>query len=267
MVAHAVSPVAEVGGEVHANSVRMAEHTVVRLRGPLSLSTAPRIGNLLVKLLAEGRPVLADLSRLRSGWAPAVEIFPMAVRAGGGWPIARLVLFGADAELTRSMQAVRVPERVPLVADEVAALARMHDRPEVVHRHLSLPNLPASARTARHAVDAACHDWCVPHIAVDLALITEELVVNAVEHTGAAPRMTITLKAREVTVSVRDDLPFPAPRPQLSCVGRPCGRGLQVVTALATHWGVTQHEDGKTVWATVTTGGACGHRVETGSRK
>jgi hypothetical protein len=267
MVVDAANPAVEVGGEVQADTVRMDAHTVVRLRGPLSLSTAPRVGNLLVKLLAEGRPVLADLTRLRSGWAPAVEIFPMALRAGGGWPIARLVLFGADPELTRNMMAVRVPERVPLVADEVAALARMHDRPEVVHRHLSLPNSPTSGRAARHAADVACQDWRVPHVAADLVLITEELVANAVEHTGGAPRLTITLGPREVTVSVRDDLPGASPRPQLSCIGRPCGRGLQVVTALATHWGVTQHDDGKTVWATVTTAEPCGQPVETGSRK
>lgn len=260
MIAHAASPAVEVGGAVQTEIVRLDEHTVVRLRGPLSLSTAPRVGNLLVKLLAEGRPVLADLSRLRFGWAPAVEIFPMAMRAGGGWPTARLVLFGADAELARSMLAVRVPERVPLVADEVAALARMHDRPDVVHRHLNLPNHPASGRVARHAADAACHDWRVPHVADDIVLITEELVANAVEHAGSQPRMTITFGTGGVTVSVRDDLPCAPPRPQLSCVGRPCGRGLQVVTALATRWGVTPHDDGKTVWATLTTGkpSACG---------
>ncbi len=249
----APSPAAEVGGEVRTEVERRPDHTLVRLDGPLSRSTAPRVGTAVVHLLAEGRPVLADVSRLRLGRAAAVEVFPMALHGGGGWPVARLVLFGADADLTAALQAARVPEHVPLAADHRAATEQMHRRPEVVHRQFHLLNRPASGRFARHAADTACRDWDIPHVASDLALIADELVINVVEHTDSTAALTLSLRGADVTVSVRDDLPRSSPRPQLSCVGRPCGRGLQVVTALATRWGVTQHADGKTVWASLST--------------
>ncbi len=249
----ATGPVAEVGGEVREDVQRRHDHTVVRLDGPLSRSTAPDVGTVLFRLLTEGRAVLADVSGLRLGRAAAVEVFPMALHGGGGWPTARLVLFGADADLTAALEAAHVPERVPLATDHGAATARMDERPEVVHRHFHLLNRPVSGRFARHAADTACRDWGIPHVAADLALIADELVTNVVEHTDSTAGLTLGVRGPEVTVSVRDDLPHSAPRPQLSCVGRPCGRGLQVVAALATRWGVTQHGDGKTVWASLST--------------
>jgi hypothetical protein len=147
------SPV-EVGGTVSTDVRRVDDHIVVGPGGPLSLSTAPRIGQILLKLLADGPAVLADLARLRFGWAPAVEVFPMTLQSSGGWPTARLVLFGA-AELTARMQAQRVPQRVPLVDDHAAARARMDDRPEVVRRHFTccgpFRDISPDTRLMRHA--------------------------------------------------------------------------------------------------------------------
>ncbi len=260
----ATGPVAEVGGEVREDVQRRHDHTVVRLDGPLSRSTAPDVGTVLFRLLTEGRAVLADVSGLRLGRAAAVEVFPMALHGGGGWPTARLVLFGADADLTAALEAAHVPERVPLATDHRAATARIDERPEVVHRHFHLLNRPASGRFARHAAETACSDWGIPHVAADLALIADELVTNVVEHTDSTASVAFSLRGSDVTVGVRDDLPSSAPRPQLSCVGRPCGRGLQVVTALAAHWGVTQHEDGKTVWASLPTATPTGRRAAGG---
>jgi len=89
----------EVGGTVQIESRYVDDHTLVALSGPLSLSTAPRVGNTLTKLLARDQPVVVDLSGLDLGWRPAVEVFATALQAGGVWPLARMVLFGADADL------------------------------------------------------------------------------------------------------------------------------------------------------------------------
>lgn len=242
-------PAAEVGGEVWADVERSDDHLVLRLDGTLSRSTAPRVGTILDSALAEGRPVLVELARLRLGWTPGVEVFPMAQRAGGGWPVARLVLFAADEDLAPALKAAGVAERVPVVLDRRTATERRNQRPDVVHRHVNLLNRPVSARSARHAAETACHDWHIPHLASVVTLIADELVTNAVEHTDGTAELTLRLRGSVVTVGVRDGLAGSTPRPQLSSVGRPCGRGLQVVTALANRWGVTQHGDGKTVWA------------------
>jgi hypothetical protein len=246
----------EVGGDVRTAVERAGDHLVVHLDGPLSRSTAPQIGNVLLDLIAEEHVVLVELARLRLGWAPGVEVFPMTLRIGGGWPLARLVLYAADADLAAALHAAGVPERVPLVPDRRTATARRNERPGTVERHFNLVGRPTSGRAARRAADNACRDWHVPHLASDLALIADELVTNVVEHTDSTVGLTIGLRGSELTVSVRDDLACAAPRPQLTRVGRPCGRGLHVVASLASAWGVIPHADGKTVWASVVIDGS-----------
>jgi hypothetical protein len=199
--------------------------------------------------------VLADLSGLTCGWARAVEVFPSALQAAGGWPSARLVLFGADAALTATLRAARVPERVPLVVDRAAAREHRDVRPDEVYRHVALTDGLTAGPSARAAVVAACREWRVPHVATTVALIANELVINAVAHARSAPQLTICLQSSDVTVNVRDQLRCPAPRPQLRPVDRPAGWGLLMVTALAERWGVIGHDDGKTVWASVSTEG------------
>jgi signal transduction histidine kinase len=97
-------------------------------------------------------------------------------------------------------------------------------RPELVHRHLNLPDDAGGKALARSAAFAACHDWDLPHVAEDLAEIAGELVLNAIKHARSAPSMTLTLTGSDVTVSVRDDLRHPAPRPG-SAPSTPRGAG------------------------------------------
>jgi hypothetical protein len=241
--------VIEVGGTVQIESRQVDDHTLVALCGPLSLSTAPRVGNTLTKLLARNRPVVVDLSGLELGWCPAVEVFSAALQAGGGWPLARMALFGANADLAEALHTVRVDERVPLTVDYSAARGRMDSPPEVVVRQVSLPSFSGACVIARSAAANACRDWELPDLAPNAGLIAGELVLNAVEHARCAPQMTLTLHRSGITISVRDGLRCTPPRPQLRCVGQAGGWGLLMVTALATRWGVSVHDDGKSVWA------------------
>ena len=52
---------------------------------------------------------MADVSRLQLDWAPAPEVFVAAVTSAGGWPHARLVLFGADAPTAERLRSCRIP--------------------------------------------------------------------------------------------------------------------------------------------------------------
>jgi hypothetical protein len=65
-------------------------------------------------LLNHGRRVMVDLSRLQVGWIPALQVFPTVLASAGGWPSARLVLFGANQQMATSLHRVRVPTTVPL---------------------------------------------------------------------------------------------------------------------------------------------------------
>ena len=78
--------------------------TVVTLSGPLSLRTVPQLTSELGKALGTRGCVVVDLTSLRLGWEPGVAVFADVLRHAGGWPGARMVLFGADGELTAALR-------------------------------------------------------------------------------------------------------------------------------------------------------------------
>lgn len=124
--------------------------------------------------------------------------------------------------------------------------------PVVLQRRVDLPCSDASGPLARSVAWRACRDWSVPDSAADLGAIARELVLNAVQHACSAPVMTIGRSVQDIVVGVRDGLRCPPPGPRLPTADDPAGWGLWVVTALATRWGVDEHDDGKTVWAALT---------------
>jgi hypothetical protein len=79
---------------------------VLPLRGRLSLRSTTRIRESIVKSLANNGRVLIDLSPLHCSQASFLTVFPAALAAAGGWPSARLVLFGADADLQSALASV-----------------------------------------------------------------------------------------------------------------------------------------------------------------
>ena len=113
----------------------------------------------------------------------------------------------------------------------------------LVRSHVLEPHL-GSPRRARVLLRRACLDWTLGDAYDDAALVVTELVTNAVRHTGAPSRLTITLDGDGLHLAVRDR---GAVVPAL-LDDRPCSAGLHLVTALAQCWGVVPHADGKTVW-------------------
>lgn len=109
---------------------------------------------------------------------------------------------------------------------------------------------PARARAWAQARVASMTD----HRTDDALLVVSELVTNAVRHAGSDVVLNILVRPDRVRVEVSDagdDLPATSPgRPDSS---RPDGRGLVIVTALASNWGVRSAPDrpGKTVWADI----------------
>lgn len=231
---------------------RKPHRCIVAPRGELSLQTAGALRTALSKLLVEGRPVLVDLSGLRVGWVPALSVFPATVAAAGGWPHARMVLFGADPELAAALHRVGVPMAVPLEPALPAAVQRLGTRPARLLRWHELDRDVGAPRRARALVRGACVDWGITACAADAQLVASELVTNAVEHAATACRLRIELDVRGLRLGVRDECRDRVPR--LPPRGQPGSRdhGLRVVAATCARWGVTPHGDGKTVWAALT---------------
>ena len=117
-------------------------------------------------------------------------------------------------------------------------------------RHRDLPLDPSSARAARALVQSTCEDWAVDDdVCDDATLVASELVANVIDHARTQCRITVSVQDTGLRVDVRDFFPGPPLRPRPIDVHAQRGRGLQVVDALSAVWGVTEFDDGKSVWA------------------
>lgn len=228
------------------------DHVILRLRGRLSLHNVGRVRETAIKLLLGTGRVLVDLSGVRSPGETFVAIFPTALALAGGWPAARLVLFGADAAMRATLLSIRVPDTVPLAADLASAAALLQQRPPRVRRHRTLPMHNTAPATARRFVRETCDVWSVPQTVREIAeLVSNELVSNTIEHARSSSRLTLTCARSALRVAVRDYNSASIPRPRPIDIGAPRGRGMHLVIALARAWGISRHRDGKTVWASL----------------
>ncbi|MGK5446444.1 ATP-binding protein [Streptomyces radiopugnans] len=113
---------------------------------------------------------------------------------------------------------------------------------------LSCPRLPAEVGRARRWTRDILHD---SPCADDAALIVTELGANAVTHTtGPAFRVTITRAAEAVTLTVTG-AGTTTTHPQITYPHQDAthGRGLAIVTHLATALDIRRTADGHTVTA------------------
>jgi PAS domain-containing protein/anti-sigma regulatory factor (Ser/Thr protein kinase) len=124
----------------------------------------------------------------------------------------------------------------------ILAVGRLHPG------ELALPGVPESVGLARAAVRARLEDHLPPERLGDAALLTSEVVTNAIRHGGAhgpgdRVRVRVTRAGARVRVEVRDDGPgFASPR--RSEPG--AGMGLELVASLANAWG-SERDGGTTV--------------------
>jgi len=104
------------------------------------------------------------------------------------------------------------------------------------------------ARVARGIVASCCGRADTGQFCADAAiLMTSELVTNALQHGCGSVSFGVEADDLRVRVEVGDEEPQ---RPSLIAAspGAESGRGLFIVNALATTWGVDEQPAGKIVW-------------------
>lgn len=117
-----------------------------------------------------------------------------------------------------------------------------------------LPSVPESVPIARFHIRAALSFHQLGEYADDAAIITSELVTNAIQHacgdgTGTVKVTLLRVRnAEAVTVVVADSSPE-GPVTRTAPDGSERGRGLRIVDELSDCWGWSPEDDGKAVYA------------------
>lgn len=109
-----------------------------------------------------------------------------------------------------------------------------------------------SVRFGRRFVGFCLHEWGTVAQREIATLLTSELVTNAIRHAGPhAPgselEVVVEHEGRRARVGVRDhirDVPVVGD----GAVGADSGRGMMLVEAMASNWGVEPKGSGKLVW-------------------
>jgi anti-sigma regulatory factor (Ser/Thr protein kinase) len=107
---------------------------------------------------------------------------------------------------------------------------------------------PRSASEARGFVRELCADTGVGQDTCQaVELLVSETVTNAILHARTEIRVTVSVDVGRVRVEVGDDDPRP-PVPQTPDLYAVGGRGIPLVAATASAWGVNPGPTGKIVW-------------------
>lgn len=120
---------------------------------------------------------------------------------------------------------------------------------QLEHEFAGDPASPAAARGfAKFAAADLLGPPIPPALCDDLELVVSELVTNAVRAGSPTVVVTIAVEAGRVLVRVTDEAQG-WPEQRAAGIHDVGGRGLPLVSALSTAWGVRPAARGKVVWA------------------
>ncbi|MGC1212582.1 MAG: ATP-binding protein [Micromonospora sp.] len=120
-----------------------------------------------------------------------------------------------------------------------------------------VPHHATGARLARHRLADELAEVVPPALLADLVAVLAELVGNAVRHADPLPggvvrvawRLTPTARGQSVQIRVTDGGSGSGPLMRASSPDAIDGRGLHIVSGLASRWGVERDGLGQSVWA------------------
>ncbi|MEU8519903.1 SpoIIE family protein phosphatase [Streptomyces sp. NBC_01216] len=121
-----------------------------------------------------------------------------------------------------------------------------------IHQYIHQAD-PQGLSDARTAVGQALRDWGMEELADDAELLTGELLVNVLLHTEGGAVLTLEVlpePVRRVRLSVQDRSSA-WPRRRTPGEAATSGRGLLLLDALASRWGVEPRGEGKAVWCEI----------------
>jgi DNA-binding NarL/FixJ family response regulator len=136
------------------------------------------------------------------------------------------------------------------LVDELLVVAGLLETVEQAVREATakMAGEPASASSARQFVSETLQRWDAASDLDTVSLLVSELVSNAIIHARTDFEVSVLLRSHTIRIEV-DDQSAAVPVPRDADVDDTSGRGMALVEALATGWGVDDRRPGgKTVW-------------------
>jgi hypothetical protein len=223
------------------------DYPVVRLSGVLDeTTTAPVRSALLDVLAAQPEAVVVDVAGLRPARAEAVGVLREIADQTRDWPGSHLALCcPPDAAAWR-------PSGWPVWPDPAGAFTALGAPDPGSRMSVGLEPATGAARRSREVITEACGRWDRPELVGNACIVATEMVNNVVAHARTSMRMLLALQGDTMSVAVRDGSPtiprFAGPVPPTSYGGR----GLLLIDTIADRWGHLPLDDGKVVWARLT---------------
>ncbi|MDX3356542.1 SpoIIE family protein phosphatase [Streptomyces sp. ME01-24h] len=147
----------------------------------------------------------------------------------------------ADEALRRLLPGGRPEEDVALL------VARLRRLPPDRHVLWELPHAPESVGRARGLVIGKLADWHLEQLEFTTELLVSELVTNAIRY-GSPPVRLRLIRDRRLICEVGDGSST-SPHVRRALETDEGGRGLYLVSQVASLWGTRYHARGKTIWA------------------
>lgn len=198
------------------------------------------------------RIVVCDLGGLAAaGVASIVQAFAPVGCYLRAWRGTALVVYVPDNALRQALFHALVDERILVSASMVTGTVEARAMAPKLHSVTALfPPWPTAAREARRIALHALTDWQADDLADASALVTSELVTNAVVHAQTPLQLTMVHAEDQVRLAVRDRGGGRAAGGDRARASSLNGRGLALVDAYTSSWGVLPaRRSGKTVWA------------------
>lgn len=229
------------------DDVRRVVRTALRLRGGFEVVGEASDGVAGVRLAGEAQP---DLVVLDLG-LPDLAGRDVLTGIRGASPGSKIVIFsgeeptdpGSIAEQVEGF--VRKDREMSHLVDVLESVGKQITEEfsiELEHDPRSVPRARAFVRDVLRKTGAhALYD--------DAALLVSELVTNAITHANSGCRLHLSLTPSVLRLAVIDEGDG-TPEPQIHDESMEHGRGLHLVGAIASAWGIDTWADvGKIVWA------------------
>ena len=220
---------------------------------------AVEVGDVVRRLVSQGRVVKVFGEMVSMLWdaghvGAAIELETMWNDLGRDVAVLAVLAYSARSIAETDDDAGSSFQRVcgchSAVIGDVAAISTAN--PPVAatgtHAQQSFPGEPRALSATRRFVATTLMSWDLHHYVDDASMVVSELATNAVIHAQSGYTVDLSSDGAALRVSVRDASPVgpvlrhPAPTTT-------SGRGLILVTSIASRWGTELVDDGKLVWA------------------